>query len=70
LDEILYLKADGSYTQFYLTEGRKITVSKRLQEYERIISLGNFQRIHRSHIVNLHHIAKNYKRGWGAGFDQ
>jgi two-component system LytT family response regulator len=58
LEDILYLKADGSYTHFMLVDGSKTTTSKRLSEYQRIMAIGNFQRIYRSHIVNVNHIKK------------
>ncbi|MGY6557980.1 MAG: LytR/AlgR family response regulator transcription factor [Nitritalea sp.] len=66
LRDIIYLKADGSYTHFHLDDGKKITVSKRLQEYERIMDMGKFMRIHRSHIINLDQIAKITKEDGGA----
>lgn len=65
LDEILYLKADGSYTHFHLGNKEKIIVSKRLQEYEKLLELGSFMRIHRSHIINLDHIKKITKEDGG-----
>ncbi|GHB43417.1 LytR/AlgR family response regulator transcription factor [Mongoliitalea lutea] len=65
LDEILYLKADGSYTHFHLSNKEKIIVSKRLQEYEKLLELGSFMRIHRSHIINLDHIKKITKEDGG-----
>lgn len=58
LEDIIYLKADGSYTHFFLTNHEKITVSKRLLEYEKLLDIGSFMRIHRSHIINLEHIKK------------
>ncbi|MGY6521563.1 MAG: LytR/AlgR family response regulator transcription factor [Mongoliitalea sp.] len=65
LDEILFLKADGSYTHFHLSNKEKIIVSKRLQEYEKLLELGSFMRIHRSHIINLDHIKKITKEDGG-----
>lgn len=65
LSEIVYLKADGSYTHVYLTEDRKITNTKRLSEYERLEQTGKFIRIHRSHIVNIDHIVKILKQDGG-----
>jgi two-component system, LytTR family, response regulator len=65
LDEIIYLKADGSYTNFYLTDGQVILVSKKLIEYERLEQIGRFMRIHRSHIINLNHIKKILKADGG-----
>jgi|TARA_B110000014_G_C19578875_1_gene307979 two-component system LytT family response regulator len=53
-NEILYLKSDGSYTEFFL-EDRKITSSKNIGVYEKKLSI-NFFRIHHSYIVNLEKI--------------
>lgn len=58
LDEILWCEADGSYTIFYLTEKRKIMVSKHLKEFEDYLSPNGFFRAHRSHLVNLSKIRK------------
>lgn len=65
LDEILYLKADGSYTHFITTSNKRITVSKRLSEYERLEQLGSFLRIHRSHLINYNCIQKFLKQDGG-----
>jgi two-component system LytT family response regulator len=58
LDEILWCEADGSYTIFYLTQQRKIMVSKHLKEFEDYLSPNGFFRAHRSHLVNLNKIKK------------
>jgi two-component system LytT family response regulator len=58
LDEILWCEADGSYTVFYLTDKRKIMVSRHLKEFEDYLSPNGFFRAHRSHLVNLNKIRK------------
>lgn len=63
--DILYLKADGSYTHFFLSNKNKITVSKKISEFERLEQVGNFMRIHRSHIINLERIQKILKQDGG-----
>lgn len=57
--DIAYLKADDNYTQIYLINGRKITVSKILREYEEMLCEpdGAFVRIHKAHIVNASYIS-------------
>lgn len=65
LSEIIYLKADGSYTHFFTTDKRKITVSKRISEYEKLEEIGTFIRIHRSQIINYQHIKKILKQDGG-----
>lgn len=51
-DEIIRCHGTGSYTDFYLTEQRKITVSKNIGEYEKMLSDKGFFRVHASHIIN------------------
>ena len=58
LDEILWCEADGSYTIFYLSEDRKIMVSKHLKEFEDYLSPNGFFRAHRSHLINLNKVRK------------
>lgn len=65
LNNILYLVADGSYTHIYLSDGQKLTVTKKLLEYEKLEQWGNFMRIHRSHIVNLSMINRILKQDGG-----
>jgi two-component system LytT family response regulator len=65
LNNILYLKADGSYTHFYTTDKHRITVAKKISDFERLEAMGNFLRIHRSHIVNLSRIQKILKQDGG-----
>lgn len=66
LQDILYLKADGSYTHFVLSNKSKITISKKIAEFERLEQVGNFMRIHRSHIVNLECVQKILKHDGGS----
>jgi two-component system LytT family response regulator len=65
LEQIMYLRADGSYTHIHLTDGQKFTVTKKLLEYEKLEQWGDFMRIHRSHIINLQQINKILKQDGG-----
>lgn len=67
IQDILYIKADGSYSDVLLTD-KKICVSKRLAEFEKLQDVGPFLRIHRSHIVNINHISKISKADGGSVF--
>lgn len=59
---IVLLEADGAYTTFYLKDGQKILVSKKLKFYEDILSNRSFFfRTHRSYFVNVNYI-KKYSR--------
>lgn len=63
-DDILYLEAKSNYTEIYLTERQKITVSKTLKDFEELLPTAVFIRIHHSHLINKHHVLK-YIRGEG-----
>jgi two-component system LytT family response regulator len=65
LDEILWCNADGSYSIFYLTGGRKIMVSQHLKEFEDLLSPNGFFRVHRAHLVNLNKVRKFTKSEGG-----
>lgn len=65
LEQIMYLRADGSYTHIHLTDGQRLTVTKKLLEYEKLEQWGDFMRIHRSHIINLQQINKILKQDGG-----
>lgn len=52
ISDILYCKAEGTYTHFVLSEGQPILVSKNLKEYESILEPIGFVRTHHSYLVN------------------
>jgi two-component system, LytTR family, response regulator len=64
VNDILQCEAERAYCNFYLTNGKKILVSKPLSEYEEILEECNFFRVHKSSMVNLNHI-KKYVKGKG-----
>ena len=51
--DIRYCQGDGPYTHFFLTSGRKETVSKPLKFYESLLPDDSFVRTHQSYIVHL-----------------
>jgi two-component system, LytTR family, response regulator len=60
--EIMYLEADGAYTEVWLKNGSKITVSKKIKFFEDVLEKRpNFFRSHRSYIVNINFIRKYNK---------
>jgi two-component system LytT family response regulator len=66
LDDIVYLKADGSYTHFHLVDGRKLILSRGLSDFSKLESMGCFFRIHRSHLINANRIEKILKHDGGS----
>lgn len=57
-DAILRVESDSNYSHVFLTNGKKITLSKTLKEVEENIKGDPFFRIHQSHLINTHHIEK------------
>lgn len=55
---ISYCEANGSYTDFHLTDNRKLVVSKNLKEYENLLADMNFMRVHNSFLINLEEVKK------------
>lgn len=64
LDQIIRCESDRNYTSFFLTEGRKILVSKTLKEYETLLVGYNFIRVQQSHLINLDFVDR-YNKGNG-----
>ena len=56
VDAIVYVKADGRYTHFFLLDGSKKTASKNLGEYEKLLPSDDFLRVHHSFIVNMNYV--------------
>ncbi len=63
-DDIVFLKADGSYTEIYFVNGKKEVISKPLKDFDSLLGLSGFSRIHHSHLINLNHVIK-YIKGEG-----
>lgn len=60
--DIVYLEADGAYTEVWLKNALKIVVSKKLKFFEDVLSdKPYFFRSHRSYIVNINFISKYSK---------
>ena len=54
--EVLYLQAEGSYTDLYFRSGERHTIRKNLKELEKELVGVDFIRTHRSYLVNMHEI--------------
>lgn len=65
VDNILYIRADGSYTTFYMKNESALTVSKNLKFFESILTDYRFFRIHNSTLINLKYIKKMGKSAGG-----
>lgn len=58
LEEIIRLEADRSYCAIILKGGKKLLVSKCLNEFNKLLRGKDFYRIHNSHMINLRHVVK------------
>jgi two-component system LytT family response regulator len=64
LSDVIFCEGESSYTIFHLTNGPTITASKSIMEYELLLERSGFCRVHKSFLVNLHHV-REYVRGEG-----
>lgn len=62
MSEILFCKAEGKFTNFFLINGKKIMSSRNLGEYGTILDTTCFFRIHHSYIINIRQIIKISKK--------
>jgi two-component system LytT family response regulator len=65
VNNILYCKAEGSYTAFILNDNSKLLVSKHLKEYETLLLEQDFMRVHNSFLINLKEVKKFIKSDGG-----
>jgi two-component system LytT family response regulator len=63
-DDFVRLEASNNYTFIFLKDKSKIIVSRPLKEFESLLDMSNFSRVHHSHIIN-HNYIKKYHRGRG-----
>jgi two-component system LytT family response regulator len=60
-DSILFLKADGSYTEVH-TDSERLLVSRKLIDMEELIDPEQFLRVHRSYVVNVAKVVEFMKQ--------
>lgn len=53
IQEIIRIEASSNYSTLYFTNHPKITIAKTLKEFEEMLSVYNFFRVHNSHLINL-----------------
>lgn len=51
--EIIRMESEGSYTTFFLADGKKVIVSRLIKEFEEMLSGNGFVRVHQSHLINM-----------------
>ena len=66
-NDILYLKAEGAYTQIIKTDNSSLLVSRNLKSFEDNLEFDSkFMRIHKSYIVNTNYINAVIKSNGGS----
>lgn len=65
VNDIIRCESEGSYTYFFLKEGKKFLVSKNLKEYEDLLVDYGFFRAHHSHLININFIERFHKADGG-----
>jgi two-component system, LytTR family, response regulator len=65
-ENIVFLKADSSYTEIYFTDGTQLVVSRTLKNFDDIFDTsGPFFRCHKSYIANITYINEYIKSDGG-----
>ncbi len=62
LQNIIYFRADNSYTTLYMSNGEKITTTKPIHQFERALDPKWFFRIHKSYLINFYHFKEYISR--------
>ena len=63
IDDIIYCEADGSYTNFFTSDGKVYVTSNNLKKVENILLQSTFFRIHKSTLLNLKHVVQYNNTG-------
>ena len=66
LDQIVFLESEGRYTHIHLSNREILLTTLPLKNLEELLEAPYFQRIHRSHIINLLHVQR-YAKGRESG---
>lgn len=59
---IVRCASDGNYTTVFFDDGTKLLIAKTLKDLETLLEPYPFERIHKSHLVNLDHLRRYYNR--------
>lgn len=61
MDTIISCSSDSNYTNFFLKNNKKLTVSRTIKDVEELLADYSFVRVHNSFLVNLNEINKYFK---------
>lgn len=58
VSSIVRCESSSNYTKFYLMDKTSVLASKTMKEYEILLRPAGFERVHKSHLVNLELVSK------------
>jgi len=61
VNNIMYCKSSGNYSEIFFKEQKKEMLSKKLKEVEALINSDDFFRVHKSYLVNVKYIKEFVK---------
>lgn len=64
IKDIIRCESDANYTKFFILNEKPLIISKTLKEFEELLELHDFVRVHHSHLINILHV-KRYIKGEG-----
>ena len=65
VSEIIRCESQDSYTLFHLRDSKPLLVSRTLKDFEELLSEYQFERIHKSHLINLDYLKAYQKTDGG-----
>lgn len=66
IDTIVFIKAEGAYSELVLKDDSKILVSKNLKHFEDVLTISkNFIRVHKSYMINTQYVSEYVKSDGG-----
>ncbi|MCW5898447.1 MAG: response regulator transcription factor [Flavobacteriales bacterium] len=63
-DDIIYCESASNYTVVHQKDGKRLVISRTLKEFEDMLGVQDFIRVHHAHLINVRHV-KKYIRGEG-----
>jgi two-component system LytT family response regulator len=59
IDDIIHIKAEGSYCRVFLKNCQEMTLARPLKELDELLQDNeSFYRTHKSHLINLEHVKR------------
>lgn len=65
IGDIVRCQSERNYTTFFLQDGRQITISQSIKNFEQLLPAPDFLRAHRSHLVHLKYFDRFEKKDGG-----